>query len=91
MVQSLPIQSWLSRSLCDLISSLNSALEELVADVCTDSGLDESKLDQGLSLRVLATRIGTTKLEVNTIAAYTRRLTDAKSELMVSMVHICWE
>ena len=71
---------------CELIVR-DSALKELIADVCTDSDLDESKLDQGLTLRVLAKRIGATKLEAITIASYTQHLNSAKSELMVSVAH----
>ena len=67
---------------------MNSALKELIADICVESGLEESQLDEGLTWKILAQRIGTTSLEAGTIAAYQQRLTEAKSGLMVSMLCI---
>ena len=62
---------------------MDSILKKLIADICVDSGLEESNLDKGLTLKLLARRIGTTKLEANIIAGYEKRLRDAEWRIMV--------
>ena len=60
----------------------------MIADVCVDSGLDESDVDKGVNWKILAQRIGTTSLEAGVIAAYQQRLTDAKTGVMVSVLYV---
>ena len=67
---------------------MDSILKKLIADVCVDSGLEESKLDKGFTLKLLARRIGTTKLEANIIAGYEKRLRDAEWRIIVSAIHV---
>ena len=67
---------------------LNSTLEEMFADVCVDSGLNESAVDKGVDWKILAQRIGTTNLESGIIAAHQQRLTDAKTGVMVSVLRV---
>ena len=63
---------------------LSSTLKELIADICVESGLEESELDRGLTWKILAQRIGTTKLEADTILSYEKCLKDAEWHIMVS-------
>ena len=67
---------------------LNSTLEEMFADVCVDSGLNESAVDKGVDWKILAQRIGTTSLEAGIIAAHQQRLADAKTGVMVSVLYV---
>ncbi|CCA77319.1 hypothetical protein PIIN_11296, partial [Serendipita indica DSM 11827] len=70
-------------SIKDPLTNYSITLKELIAEICVDSGLDESEFDKGLTWKVLVQRIGTTKLEADTINGYKQRLTDARNELMV--------
>ncbi|CCA75858.1 related to WD40-repeat protein (notchless protein) [Serendipita indica DSM 11827] len=73
-------------SISDPVRDYTTTLKELIADICADSGLNESEFDTGLTLKILAQRIGVTKLEADTITTYQRRLTDAKSGLMHALM-----
>ncbi|CAG7845863.1 Uncharacterized WD repeat-containing protein alr2800, partial [Serendipita indica DSM 11827] len=73
-------------SIKDPLTNYSITLKELIAEICVDSGLDESKFDKGLTWKVLVQRIGTTKLEADTINGYKQRLTDARNELMRALM-----
>ena len=63
-----------------------SALTELVADICAESGLDESEFNERLTLKILVQRIGTTKLEANVIVDYEKRLKETEWRIMVRIL-----
>ncbi|CAG7848072.1 COMPASS-like H3K4 histone methylase component WDR5B {ECO:0000303/PubMed:19567704} Short=AtWDR5B {ECO:0000303/PubMed:19567704} [Serendipita indica DSM 11827] len=73
-------------SIKDPLTNYSITLKELIAEICVDSGLDESEFDKGLTWKVLVQRIGTTKLEADTINGYKQRLTDARNELMHALI-----
>ena len=56
---------------------------KLVADICAESGLNESEFDDRLTLKILAQRIGTTKIEAKIIAGYETRLKETEQRIMV--------
>lgn len=58
----------------------------MIANVCVDSGADESELDRGVTLKLLVQRIGQTKLEAGVIAGYEKRLKDAEWQIMSSLM-----
>ena len=64
---------------------MNSILKELIAEICVDSGLDDSRLDGDLTFKRLIGSIGQTKLEANVIAGYEKRLKEAQWQIMVSI------
>lgn len=68
------------------INTYRATLTELVAKICTDSGLDESTLETNVSWKILAQRIGTSKLEANTIAGYEKRLKDAEGQIIRALI-----
>ena len=70
---------------CEL-TAYSSALTELVADICAESGLEESEFNERLTLKILVQRIGTTKLEANVIADYERRLKETEWRIMVGVL-----
>ena len=67
---------------------MDSILKELIAEICVDSGLDESKFDKGPTLKRLIGCIGQTKLEANIITGYEKRLKEAQWQIMVSMTRL---
>ncbi|CAG7845869.1 COMPASS-like H3K4 histone methylase component WDR5B {ECO:0000303/PubMed:19567704} Short=AtWDR5B {ECO:0000303/PubMed:19567704} [Serendipita indica DSM 11827] len=73
-------------SIKDPLTNYSITLKELMAEICVDSGLDESEFDKGLTWKLLVQRIGTTKLEADTINGYRQRLTDARNELMHALM-----
>ncbi|CCA75946.1 related to WD40-repeat protein (notchless protein) [Serendipita indica DSM 11827] len=68
------------------IETYSTTLQELIADICADSGLDESAFDQDLTLSLLARRIGTTKLDANVIADHEKRLKDAEQKIISALM-----
>lgn len=68
------------------ISDYFDILKELIASICIDSGLEESEFDKGLTFKRLAQQIATTKLEAGVIAGYEKRLKDAESRIMGSLI-----
>jgi len=69
-----------------LAYSVFSALTALVADICAESGLNESEFNDRLTLKILVQRIGTTKLEANVIADYEKRLKETEWRIMVQIL-----
>ncbi|CCA76432.1 related to WD40-repeat protein (notchless protein), partial [Serendipita indica DSM 11827] len=74
------------KSISGPVMDYTTTLKELVIDICVDSGLKEYDIDKGITLKILAQRIGTTRLEADTIATYQRQLTDAKRGLMEALM-----
>ncbi|CCA75010.1 related to WD40-repeat protein (notchless protein) [Serendipita indica DSM 11827] len=68
------------------IRSYSTALQELIADICVSCGLDESAFGQGLTLNLLAQRIGMAKLEASIIADYEKRLKGAEGQIMSALM-----
>ncbi|CAG7846463.1 SubName: Full=Related to WD40-repeat protein (Notchless protein) {ECO:0000313/EMBL:CCA66915.1} [Serendipita indica DSM 11827] len=73
-------------SIKESIKQYSTVLHELIASICVDSGLEESQTEQDLTLKQLAQRIGTTKLEAGLIIDYEKRLKNAEWRIMCSLI-----
>ena len=61
-------------------------MAEVLASVFKESSVTEAEIKENqATLKLLAKRIGTTKLEANTITSYHSRITKAKDDIMVSL------
>jgi hypothetical protein len=71
----------------NLLSLSHSVLAQLLANIFREAGVTEADIEGSrISLKRLATRIGTTRLEADTIIEYRNRLREANEAIMVRLI-----